>query len=313
MAEAMTINGEPLSETESAALAQLEAVVDRGLASFVEVGNALLAIRAKKLYRGVSDTFEGYCQVKWNFSRRRADQLIDAASIVATFGDGVSNENHGSQIAGAATESRENHGSQNGQPQPTTVPPPQNERQARELLKVPEERRQQVWNEAVETAPAGANGKPAVTAAHVKRVAEKGAGDLREASHGVPAESTAAPAPLYDAALILIPPHLRPAFEAAPLFDKALEHFRQITTLTNQIGEGPAAAHFKVGVSFERDLRNARDVVKFARPYVVCPHCKGSGRGNGCSPGTGCRGMGWMTQDQYERVPPELKAQKGAA
>lgn len=140
-----------------------------------------------------------------------------------------------------------------------------------------------------------------------------GAGDLREASHGVPAESTAAPAPLYDAALILIPPHLRPAFEAAPLFDKALEHFRQIAALTNQIGEGPAAAHFKVGVSFERDLRNARDVVKFARPYVVCPHCKGSGRGNGCSPGTGCRGMGWMTQDQYERVPPELKAQKGAA
>jgi hypothetical protein len=67
-------------------------------------------------------------------------------------------------------------------------------------------------------------------------------------------ESPEQPAPLYDSALILIPPHLRPVFEAAPLFDKALEHFRQITTLANAIGEGPAAAHFKVGVSFERDL-----------------------------------------------------------
>jgi hypothetical protein len=298
MAEALasngeTANGEALTATEAASLADLEAVVDRGLASFVEVGHALLSIRAKKLYRGLSDTFEGYCQIKWGFSRRRADQLIDAAAIASAFGDSVSNENNCSQTAPAA---------------------PANEAQARALKGVPPERMTEVFAEAVATSPAGTNGVPKVTAAHVRRVAEKGAGGSATAPHGtLPGNDPETPAPLYDAALILIPPYLLAVFQAAPLFDKALEHFRQITALTNTIGEGPAAAHFKVGVSFERDLRNARDVVKFARPYVVCPHCKGSGRGNGCTPGTGCRGMGWMTQDQYERVPPELKAQKGAA
>lgn len=118
------------------------------------------------------------------------------------------------------------------------------------------------------------------------------------------------PAPIYDAANVAVPARLRPVFEAAPQFDKALEHFRQITALANQIGDGPASAHFKVGVAFERDLRNARDVVKFARPYAVCPHCKGKGSGNGCSAGTGCKGLGWMTQDQYANVPAELKGPK---
>ena len=42
------------------------------------------------------------------------------------------------------------------------------------------------------------------------------------------------------------------------------------------------------------------------------------GPGGGCSPGTGCKGLGWMTQHQYENAPDELKAgprgpQKGAA
>ena len=65
------------------ALEQLEAVVDRGLASFVEVGQALLAIRDNGLYkqRGYS-RFEDYCQERFRLSRPRAYQLMEAAETV---------------------------------------------------------------------------------------------------------------------------------------------------------------------------------------------------------------------------------------
>jgi hypothetical protein len=63
-------------------LAELEAIVERGLAQFIEVGNALLEIRDLKLYRETHETFEEYCRERWKMSRQRAHQLIDAAGVV---------------------------------------------------------------------------------------------------------------------------------------------------------------------------------------------------------------------------------------
>ena len=57
-------------------------------------------------------TFEEYCQERWGWSRHRSNQLIEAAEVVTDLG------NHGHQ---------------------TTMPA--NERQARELARVPEEKR----------------------------------------------------------------------------------------------------------------------------------------------------------------------------
>lgn len=60
-----------------------EEVIERGLGTFVEVGNALLTIRDGKLYRAEYDTFEGYCIDRWNLSRKRAYDLTNAAEVVA--------------------------------------------------------------------------------------------------------------------------------------------------------------------------------------------------------------------------------------
>lgn len=59
-----------------------EAVIERGLGTFVEVGNALITIRDGRLYRQGHDTFESYCQERWGLSRKRAYDLTGAAEVV---------------------------------------------------------------------------------------------------------------------------------------------------------------------------------------------------------------------------------------
>lgn len=58
-------------------LAECEAVIERGLGTFVEVGEALTRIRDGHLYG--SGTFDDYCRDRWSISRPRAYQLIAAA------------------------------------------------------------------------------------------------------------------------------------------------------------------------------------------------------------------------------------------
>jgi phage N-6-adenine-methyltransferase len=62
-------------------LGELEGVIERGLATFVDVGAALLEIRDSRLYRESHGTFEDYCRERWDFSRPRAYQLIQAAEV----------------------------------------------------------------------------------------------------------------------------------------------------------------------------------------------------------------------------------------
>ncbi len=121
----------PLTITEATELAQLEATIERGLRTFVEVGGALLAIRDGRLYRP-HQTFEDYCRERWGMERNYANKLIAAAGVIENLG--------------------------------TMVPIlPATERQARPLAPLPPEQQREAWRVAVETAPGGK-----VTAAHVE-------------------------------------------------------------------------------------------------------------------------------------------------
>lgn len=72
-----------LSTTEHADLARCEAVVARGVLTFIEVGNALMEIRDRRLYRAAHRTFAEYCAERWGMSRQRAYQLMGASDIAA--------------------------------------------------------------------------------------------------------------------------------------------------------------------------------------------------------------------------------------
>lgn len=130
----------PLAEQEE--LDECEAVIARGLKTFVEVGNALLNIRDKKLYRAAYDTFEAYCQHRWDFSKSRANQLIAASETVANLTTIVV---------------------KNDTPEPVALP--ENEAQARPLTPLDPEDQRVIWQLVTESAPDGK-----VTAAHVKSV-----------------------------------------------------------------------------------------------------------------------------------------------
>lgn len=120
---------------EAERLAALEQVIEHGLQTFVDVGNALLEIRDSRLYRTTHGTFEDYCRERWGFTRMHAGRLIAAAEVVGNIG--VTN-----WLQTPATES-----------------------QARPLAALPADLQREAWQRAVDSAPDGK-----VTAAHVARV-----------------------------------------------------------------------------------------------------------------------------------------------
>jgi DNA modification methylase len=70
-----------LSANEQADLERCEAVIERGLATFVEVGSALVEVRDRRLYRKEYASFEAYCRDRWGMVRRHADRMIEAAAV----------------------------------------------------------------------------------------------------------------------------------------------------------------------------------------------------------------------------------------
>lgn len=72
------------SEVPARTLSQNEGIIERGLSTFVEVGNALREVRDARQYVDAGyDTFESYLDQRWRMSRPYAYQLIDAASVSA--------------------------------------------------------------------------------------------------------------------------------------------------------------------------------------------------------------------------------------
>lgn len=119
----MTAISKTLSAQESERLAELEPIIEQGLKSFVEVGSALKEISDSRLYRATHSTFQDYVIEKHGISARRAYQLSEAAEVVKKLQPNV---NHGSQI---------------------------NERQARELVQVPQHKRAAILEDVAKEGP----------------------------------------------------------------------------------------------------------------------------------------------------------------
>lgn len=122
-----------LTKTDQTNLARCEQVIQTGLGTFFQVGQALWDIRDNRLYRGRFETFEAYCADRWDFSRQRAYQLIAAAETAAEMSTIVDT-------------------------------PPERETHIRPLLAIPKERRAEVWQAAIAAAELDAAGSPIVTA-----------------------------------------------------------------------------------------------------------------------------------------------------
>lgn len=125
-----------LSVEEQHELERCEVVIKQGLETFIEVGQALMTIRDKRLYRATFGTFEDYCRDQWGIHRGTAYRMIDAASVISNLS-------------------------------PVGDKLPQSERQARPLTKLEPELQREAWAEVVHD-----NG-PEITAAKVEEVVER--------------------------------------------------------------------------------------------------------------------------------------------
>lgn len=121
-------------------LADLEGVIESGLASFRDVGKALARIRQGRLYREIDRTWAEYCRRRWGFTDRHADRLIQACKVVR-------------QLGPIGRESS-----------PVYQLPPANEAQTRELARVPATLRRRVLDHVQAT------GRP--TALQIRQVRE---------------------------------------------------------------------------------------------------------------------------------------------
>ena len=63
-------------------LGECEAVIERGLKTFCEVGEALLAIRDGRLYHATHSSFEDYCRERWGMLKAHAYRFMEAAEVV---------------------------------------------------------------------------------------------------------------------------------------------------------------------------------------------------------------------------------------
>ena len=70
-------------------LAEDEAVIAKGLDTFIEVGSALGRINVARKYQDTHSTFEAYCRERWDLSGPYAYQTIDAAKTVLALPEGT--------------------------------------------------------------------------------------------------------------------------------------------------------------------------------------------------------------------------------
>lgn len=174
----------PLTDVEQSELAQYEQTIRQGLNTFFDVGIALGQIREKRLYRDHHDTFEEYCQERWEMSKTHANRYIASANTMKALKEPPAQMTIDEMTPGAATVDAATTGAVTPiGVSPTDKTPsddapsddvpidilPQNESQVRPLTKLEPEQQRTAWSQVVQAVKAGAK----LTAALVEEVVNR--------------------------------------------------------------------------------------------------------------------------------------------
>lgn len=294
-------NGRTLTTTERQRFVECEKLIDSGMPVFLQVGAALKEIRDNRYYREDFESFEKYLSNKHGISRARAYQLILTV-----------------EIREELLSTRVDNSYPSSHPEPPEILP-ETAKQAQELSRLPSESRAAAWSEAVATAPK-ANGKPKVTASHVRKVVErkkKPAPAPKPEPTEKPKDEPPADAPVLDGlGKPVEDPKLQEVFRNAGKFDEALSIHRQLVSLVNSLlgDEKPMPGAEMLCMAggerqaLERELKNVRVALKFARPFAPCPYPHS--KGTKC---TACHGHGWVTKNTWDNAPKSYTGGRGAA
>jgi hypothetical protein len=115
----------PLTPEETARREELELVIQKNLQGFIAVGEALMEIHDRRLYRDSHVSFAGYLRDRWNIELAHGYRLMEAAKtahdLMSPIGD--------------------------------TLPRPSSESQIRPLAKLEPEQKREAWTKATEDDP----------------------------------------------------------------------------------------------------------------------------------------------------------------
>lgn len=241
---------------------RLDGLINQSLEHMFKCIEYLAEYKRRKFYLMDHASWQEYCDKRLRKSRAYVFRLMQAAEVRKALPPA---DGHSQNVANLATSDlRESH--------------------ARELAKLPEEQRSEALVEATRAA-----GKKEPTAAGIKAAVDKMLG--KTADNGELA--------VVDGNGVPVPRQLRDVFTKAA----DIEAFRR--TVSTQKGgfakliEGPGgevlAEHRQ---EFLRDRENQISVLKFSRPWAVCPYC--GGRKSECD---ACKGRGWVIKETFDMAP----------
>lgn len=231
------------------------------------IGAELIILRDNRLYRSTHDTFEAYCEETFGYTRRLVDYQIKFSQIkLGPGGDSVDNE-----------------------------------RQARALAAVPEEKREEV----VESVKA--SGKP-ITAAAISEAAKAVAPKTRTNSSQRQKEEK----PTFrDKTGYAVPEQWVPLFEREPEVAELRRKISEVRSSLRKSSENGDILWAPVSISIVlSELDAVYASLEDAIPYAVCAFCQGV-TFKQCRV---CKGRGVISRRIYkDTVPDELKAIRDTA
>ena len=263
-----------LTQEDSERLEELVAVVDRGMMSFVAVGNALAEINDRHLYLITHGSFEEFCRERWEFSRQRAWQLMHSASVAKIL----------------------------DQEDPATAERPAREAQARVLCKIKQPGLMaDVWTHSVETAPVDRRGHLAITAPHIERCRAEMMGETPD--NGQPVAKVSEPTSnLKDKLGRIVEPDLcEAAAQGKQLAQLRLGVLAQFSAEVEGLAGKPGGAYL-ARPEISRRVELLASVVRFAEFHTTCPDCRGDVGNTDCST---CGGSGFINKATFNRLTDE--------
>jgi hypothetical protein len=263
-----------LTKEDCERLEELVAVVNKGMMSFVAVGNALAEINARHLYRITGhDSFSEFCRDRWCISRQRAWQLMNSAGVAKIL----------------------------DQENPATAERPASESQARVLSTIKQPTLMaDVWTHSVDTAPVNARGQLSITAPHIERCRAEMMGETPGNGQAVVAASK--PSTLKDKLGRFVEPKLgEAAAQGKHLAQLRLGVLAQFSAEVDGLAEKPGGAYIDQP-EIRRLVELLESVVRFAEFYTTCPDCRGDVGNTGCET---CGGSGFINKATFNRLTDE--------
>jgi len=239
-------------------------VAESVMSGFIRCGEILTEISTKKLYEADgSKTMAAFLKNEWGMENRRAQQLMAASDAYAKL----------NKVPG--------------------LPLPQNERQLRELLKVPVRYRDKVWAEIIENAPDAPGGSKKVTSSAVTKVVKKyvKAPPKKKVVKGA-VDELGRP----------VPEHLLETQFSVAKLRSVVFKIGGLMSDVRDMAEKPGGECIDLS-EFERAMKQAREEITHGMYHTECP--KAVGQESCASDCDLCNGCGWIVRGTYNRLSDE--------